>query len=453
MAGRLRRLGLRLRPLFSPSFDQEQRRLRAIEDGLAAQREELARGRAVADALVAQVRALEERLSRTTRQTETAVERQRKDLERWRDESVQAQREGLKAVDGGLRAVRTALSRQGSFTSDLMKRARRIPETAVREQQVLERLTRIAHGTRPILVGPWTGEVGFELIYWVPFVRWFVRSFGVDPARLVIVSRGGPRSWYAGLGAHYEELFDLVQPGTFQSATAENLKQRRISPFEVDVIRRIVRARGNGPYSILHPRYMFALFRAFFGREAGIRHVFAHTVHEQVTSPGRALVPGLPPEYIAVKFYFRPSFPETTENRAFIAKVLAGLAAHTPVVLLNPGFRVDDHHDYGDRRYYELTSLGVDVTPQNNLEIQTAVVKGAKAFVGTYGGFSYLGPLCGVPSIAFYGDHQFYLHHRYMADAVFASVGGPALAMLPVDASDIQRRAVLDLVNTPKTAR
>ncbi len=33
-------------------------------------------------------------------------------------------------------------------------------------------LAAIAAGTRPIAVGPWLGEVGFELLYWVPFVRW-----------------------------------------------------------------------------------------------------------------------------------------------------------------------------------------------------------------------------------------------------------------------------------------
>ena len=36
------------------------------------------------------------------------------------------------------------------------------------------------------------------------------------------------------------------------------------------------------------------------------------------------------------------------------------------------------------------------MTPENNLAVQTEVIRGAEAFVGTYGGFSYLAPLCGV---------------------------------------------------------
>jgi hypothetical protein len=47
------------------------------------------------------------------------------------------------------------------------------------------------------------------------------------------------------------------------------------------------------------------------------------------------------------------------------------------------------------------------MSPGRNLEIQTRVIGRARAFVGTYGGLSYLGPLCGVPSIGFYshGSH------------------------------------------------
>ena len=56
----------------------------------------------------------------------------------------------------------------------------------------LERdLAALASGTDTIVAGPWLGEVGFELLYWVPFLRWFTERFQVDPARMLIVSRGG----------------------------------------------------------------------------------------------------------------------------------------------------------------------------------------------------------------------------------------------------------------------
>ena len=60
------------------------------------------------------------------------------------------------------------------------------------------------------------------------------------------------------------------------------------------------------------------------------------------------------------------------------------------------------------------------MTPERNLDIQTAVIAGARAFVGTYGGYAYLAPLCGVPAMAFYSVREgFYTYHRELAERVF----------------------------------
>ena len=47
----------------------------------------------------------------------------------------------------------------------------------------------------PLIVGPWTGEVGYELLYWIPFVRWALTACRVSPERVIVVSRGGTASW------------------------------------------------------------------------------------------------------------------------------------------------------------------------------------------------------------------------------------------------------------------
>ena len=43
----------------------------------------------------------------------------------------------------------------------------------------------------PIVVGPWLGEVGFELLYWIPFLRWALAEAGIAADRVTVVSRGG----------------------------------------------------------------------------------------------------------------------------------------------------------------------------------------------------------------------------------------------------------------------
>ena len=46
-------------------------------------------------------------------------------------------------------------------------------------RHVEQQLMALAGGREPIVAGPWLGEVGFELLYWVPFIRWFAVRFGV----------------------------------------------------------------------------------------------------------------------------------------------------------------------------------------------------------------------------------------------------------------------------------
>ena len=66
------------------------------------------------------------------------------------------------------------------------------------------------------------------------------------------------------------------------------------------------------------------------------------------------------------------------------------------MVSLTTGLRLDDH-DGDDMRDAGVQLLPENLTPRENLAVQTALVAGAPAFVGTYGGFSYLAPFLGVP--------------------------------------------------------
>src|SRR4030095_24955 len=115
---------------------------------------------------------------------------------------------------------------------------------------------------------------------------------------------------------------------------------------------------------------------------------------------------GLPREYVAVRFSFRPSFPDTPENRRFAADVIRSIARDIPVVLLNTGLSLDDHEDVdvgNNKNVYRLDHL---TSPQRNLEIQTRIISEARAFVGSYGGLAYLGPFYGVPSVGFYSHES-----------------------------------------------
>ena len=55
--------------------------------------------------------------------------------------------------------------------------------------RVHRQLARLIRGRGPIVAGPWLGEVGFELLYWIPFLAWFAERFDVPRERLVVMSR------------------------------------------------------------------------------------------------------------------------------------------------------------------------------------------------------------------------------------------------------------------------
>jgi len=301
----------------------------------------------------------------------------------------------------------------------------------------LERgLAAIAAGGNTIVAGPWLGEVGFELLYWVPFLRWFAAKFHVAPERLLVVSRGGTASWYRPFAAGYRETFDYLTPEEFRRRHDERIsangeqKQTQVLAFERELLRELTMDR-----SMLHPSSMYGLFNPFWWGHVSESWVHAHTAYARLT-PDAGAYTGPAAPYTAVKFYFNECFPATDENRAFARRTLQALAERGPVVSLTTGLQLDDHSvdsevdpeaDHGrgrdDARLFAVQTLPGHLHPRENLAVQTAAVAGASAFVGTYGGFSYLAPFLGVPATAYYSNpHGFSPRHLAMARSALASI-------------------------------
>ena len=272
-------------------------------------------------------------------------------------------------------------------------------------------LERVSKAKGRIIVGPWLSEVGFELLYWIPFLRWAIADFKIDPARLIVVSRGGVAHWYEGIAGDYVDLFDLYSVDEYRHTNdarwqdAGNQKQYDAGEFDEVIRKRVAERRGVKVETALHPSVMYRLLRFYWYEKAAVSLFTKHTRMEAMSKP--PLPPdryGLPDRYTAVRFYFRPSFPDTPDHRALIRSLVRRLAADKPVVLLNTGIRIDDHDDmeFGpERGVYRIDHA---LTASDNLGVQTAVIAGADAFVGTYGGLAYLGPFLSVPTVAFYSD-------------------------------------------------
>jgi hypothetical protein len=285
----------------------------------------------------------------------------------------------------------------------------------------------------PIVAGPWLGEVGFELLYWLPFLAWFADRFEVPPDRLVVLSRGGSGIWYRRFASRYSDVFEQVSPETFRARHDARVreigeqKQTRITAFERELLAGAAQRIGLDGSSVLHPSRMYDLLNPFWWGHLSSDWVYRHTRYHRLPESDRPGVSGLPASYVAVKFYFNECFPPSSENRLLVRDVLRSLAGRTPVVFLSTGLEIDDHGGY-DVDGINVQQLPRDIEPARNLEIQSAVVAGARAFVGTYGGFSYLAPFHGVPSVAYYSNRNgFSPKHLAMAQSVFHVIGSDNL--------------------------
>ena len=122
------------------------------------------------------------------------------------------------------------------------------------------------------------------------------------------------------------------------------------------------------------------------------------------------------------------------------AGLCIGWFLHHDVVLLSTGLNLDDHSDFRPERQERLHTIEHLMNPRNNLDVQTRVIARSKAFVGTYGGFSYLAPLLGVNTVAFFSDGAgFRIDHLEIAKRVFTDLHSASFLALDVRDLDVLR--------------
>ena len=253
--------------------------------------------------------------------------------------------------------------------------------------------------------------------------------------RFVVISRGGVEPWYALSGARYADIFSILPPASFRARTDPDAhKQREVSALDQELVDAVTARFGVKDAAHLHPRLMYRTFAPFWRDEAGYGLIQRFTSHRPMPPCNDPAAMGLPPEYIAARFYFSDCFPDTAANRALAQSVVQSIAERVPVVLLDPGLRVDDHADYAPAASSRIVRIAAGVSPERNLAVQSAVISRARGFVGTYGGYSYLAPFYGVPAVGFYSERAFKLHHLYVAQRVFERLG--KATVMPLDTAD-----------------
>jgi len=208
--------------------------------------------------------------------------------------------------------------------------------------------------------------------------------------------------------------------------------------------------------AVLHPSLMYRLFSLFWSGQRPMSFLDAHTRFEPIVAP-RILEEGrLPSEYVAVKFYAARSLPDTPDVRRALALVLESLAERTPVVMLDTGLVLDEHTDYAFNASGRVISAKPWMKPANNLGVQTQVIAGARAFVGTCGSVAWLAPMLGVNTSAVYVDPKWlHAHLGVMLRACHRTGGGhfAALDLRALDPASSSRLIAQDAMVSSRTPR
>jgi hypothetical protein len=311
------------------------------------------------------------------------------------------------------------------------------------EWQIEREIERVVSGSEPLVVGPWLSEVGYEVLYWVPFVRWVKAAFRIDPRRLVIVSRGGTDSWYADITKNYVEIFDRVTPDEFSTLNTQRSedegtnKQYTMSPLDRLLVDHVSARFPGQRVKVVHPSLMYKLFKQFWSGHRPLGFLDSHTRHVRLSPPGldlRAL--NLPPDYVAVKFYAARSLPDTAANRRMLRAMIEAIAEQHPVVLLDTGLSLDDHADYTFQAGGRIVSVRPHLEPRSNLALQTEIIAGARGFVGTCGSLAWLAPMLGVPTTAVFTDARFLHSHLYAARRLYHVLDAGTFSPLDLSALD-----------------
>jgi hypothetical protein len=281
---------------------------------------------------------------------------------------------------------------------------------SIKIENQLSKIAKLNKSDR-ILIGPWLGEIGFELLYWVPFVRFVMNELGIPKSKVIIISRGGNSSWYSDFAGKYFNIYDnfsAQEIANIQNSRVFELghqKQSKLTESDTNLIKSFI-PKINRKVGILHPSDMFTLFSPYLSGRLGVSYALSITQFKPMKFKRYGKAKDLPKDYICCKFYFRESFPDCVENREFIRKVIDYFSKKSHVINLTLNYKLDDHETYFQNSSNVIEIDETQVPYEENIQIQSSIISNSRLFIGTYGGFAYLANLANIPSVCFVSEHE-----------------------------------------------
>lgn len=311
---------------------------------------------------------------------------------------------------------------------------------------------------RPILLGPFRSELGFEASYFQPFIAWLAGAVKGFNERAVMVTRGGLAPLYPGIAKAVDlytirSVAEVRRENKYDQRTHGLQKQVQQTAWDTRVLEDAARALGMLPgYHVVHPAWMYWGLAPYWDEAQGLRYLKKFTDYAPLAAPPAFNgMEHLPKDYVAVKFYARATFPyPDAEVEEAVTRICATLAAQVPVVVLSSANDYDDHTDLRIEGP-NIFSIAPGCPPQDNLLMQAAVLARAKAFVGTYGGMAQLALRFKVPSVSFWKTFGGTAHaHLSLQSWVSKATNVPFVAGSIAETSLLQSVLAVPMVVPPQ---
>lgn len=268
----------------------------------------------------------------------------------------------------------------------------------------VNRIRNIASGYENIVIGPWFSELGFELLYWVPFLNHVMTNEVFQGKNIVTISRGGVEELYGFIPNKHINLLEFYDQTEWTEITSHiwqklgGLKQSKVVPEEVEILRKIRNRVGiceRGRTLVLHPSIMYSLFRPFWRNKSWNADAIESYLDFPEFSPGKT------ENYCAVKIYSRPSLTMDPKTTSAIKSLLD--AEKLPLKIIVSDSYKDDHEVMNVKISSRAQLIHID-DYVSNLYKQFAVIKESCASYTTYGGLSYFGLYFGKICYSLYSD-------------------------------------------------
>jgi hypothetical protein len=206
-----------------------------------------------------------------------------------------------------------------------------------------------------------------------------MHTYGVNPARLVVVSRSERRAWYGSLAGRFLDAKDLFRGGEFDEGlrrtipqSQQNPKQAVMYPFDQEILQRAASVLDFADYQTVHPLMFFRVLQRLKA-DRQIDRLPDVLAYERIVIASGPPGATTPKPFVAVSAGHTEALPGTAglgELQNVAMSAIAGNSRAMPVE-------------------------GLDLSAQ-------LTASRAAAFVGPYGDLAVLAASCGVPVTAFH---------------------------------------------------